>query len=83
MKVMVMMFNEGPVTDSTLWKSFVCTVCLSITYKQLLSNKESLLIKLFDLLAVIRIGGNFMGVGGVDWGDGRYHGSSLEYHILR
>ena len=58
-------------------------MCLSITYKQLLSNKESLLIKLFDLLAVIRIGGNFMGVGGVDWGDGRYHGSSLEYHIFR
>ena len=41
---------------------------LFLQYKQLLSCRESLLIKHFDLLAVIRIGGNFMGVRGVEWG---------------
>ena len=52
-------------------------------YKQLLSNRECLLIKHFDLVAVIRIGGNFMGVRGVEWGDEHYHSSSVEYCIFR
>ena len=66
MMLMMMMTFSAPVTGSTLNKSYMHS--LSLQYKQLLSNRESLLIKHFDLLAVIRIGGNFMGVRGVEWG---------------